>query len=151
MTQTSPAQAARDAGTAVKEAVTEQASEHVSEAQAGIADRIGQEADGWRAAAAQFRGDHLSKEAVGYLADHLNGAASAVRNADISSLRGEAESFARSNPLVFFGAAALVGFAIGRALKASERAEMPEADRFPEQGADLPMGVRPYPGTTGAP
>lgn len=53
------------------------------------------EAHGWRAAASQFRGDHLSKEAAGYLADHLSDAAAAVRNADLRSMRDEAESFAR--------------------------------------------------------
>lgn len=142
MATKSPAKAAREAGRTVSDAVKATASEHAADAKADVAARMTQEADGWRAAAAQFRGDHVSKDAVGCVADQLSDAASAVRSADLSSLRNEAEAVARKHPALFFGAAALAGFAVARALKASERAEMPDDPTGGPSDADLPAGVR---------
>lgn len=56
-------------------------------------------------------------------ADNLERFSESLRNRDLDGLLRDAESFARRQPAVFIGAAALVGFLAVRFLKASERVE----------------------------
>jgi len=60
-----------------------------------------------------------------------------LRNKDLDGMVRDAESFARRQPLVFFGAAMAAGFLAVRFLKSSSEAtQPPPADR-----ADRPMNT----------
>jgi hypothetical protein len=56
-------------------------------------------------------------------ADNLQRFSDSLRNRDLDSLLRDAESFAKRQPAVFIGAAALVGFLAVRFLKASDSVE----------------------------
>ncbi|MEY8838081.1 hypothetical protein AB9K41_03460, partial [Cribrihabitans sp. XS_ASV171] len=79
----------------------------------------------------------------------LTHAASAVRDADFNSIQEDLTVFARRNPLLFFGGAALLGFVAARALKASERHDddgyAPAAPAVPTSHPGLPAGQGEYP------
>jgi len=53
-------------------------------------------------------------------AQRIEHAGESLRNASVDDLMRQATSFARSQPLAFFGAAALAGFALSRFLKSSK-------------------------------
>jgi hypothetical protein len=56
-------------------------------------------------------------------ADRLQRVSDSLRNKDLDSLLRDAESFARQQPAVFIGAAALVGFLAVRFLKSSSQTD----------------------------
>ena len=56
-------------------------------------------------------------------ADNLQRFSDSLRSRDLDSLLRDAESFAKRQPVVFIGAAALVGFLAVRFLKASDSVE----------------------------
>lgn len=63
-----------------------------------------------------------STPAVGLMQDgaqRIEHAGESLRNASVDDLMRQAASFARSQPLAFFGAAAVAGFALSRFLKSS--------------------------------
>ena len=68
-------------------------------------------------------------------ADRLEQLSNSLRNKDLGSLVGEAESFARRQPVAFFGAAMVAGFLAVRFLKSSKRDET-------DAGAATDMQVR---------
>ena len=74
-------------------------------------------------AASTLRGaaDALERT-FGQLAASLADAADAVRNKDLSELSTEAAAFAKRNPAVFIGGAAILGFAVARMMTTRERA-----------------------------
>jgi hypothetical protein len=84
-----------------------------------------------RAAGSEWGDDSYPAQAAGYLADGLSQAAEAIRDQDLNGLMDDVTQFARRNPGVFLGGAALLGFAIARVMKASERADY----REPRYGA----------------
>jgi hypothetical protein len=63
---------------------------------------------------------HL-KAAAEQVARGLDEAAQSIRNADPGALGDDLATFARRQPVVFFGAAALLGFAASQVLKTSGR------------------------------
>jgi hypothetical protein len=69
-------------------------------------------------------------------ADRLEQLSNSLRNKDLDSLVGEAESFARRQPVAFFGAAMVAGFLAVRFLKSSKRADGDAA-----QATDLQVRV----------
>lgn len=103
---------ARKATAEQAEAAKETAAEHASE-----------QAERMRDAADSFDADSFAHAATGRLADGLGEAARSIRDSDLSHVVEDVSDFARRQPLLFFGGAALLGFAAGRMLKASERAD----------------------------
>jgi hypothetical protein len=86
------------------------------------AGQIDEAADRVRAAGADLSDeDGYPAQAADYLADNLAQAAAALRDADMGSMLDDATHFARRNPAMFLGGAALLGFAAGRLMKASNR------------------------------
>ena len=65
-------------------------------------------------------------------ADGLERLSGSLRSKDLDSLMRDAESFARSQPIAFFGAAVAAGFLAMRFIKSSR----------PQEGADLPADMR---------
>ena len=82
-----------------------------------------------RAAGEEFGEGSYPAQAADYVASSLSQAADALRNQDIDGMVGEVSRFARRNPAVFLGGAALLGFAAARMMKASERARHAELRR----------------------
>ena len=74
-----------------------------------------------RNAGHEFGDDSYQAQAADYLATNLTRAADMVRNQSLGSLTDDVSRFARQNPAMFLGGAALLGFAAARLMKASER------------------------------
>ncbi|WP_179378794.1 hypothetical protein [Jannaschia marina] len=83
--------------------------------------RIDETAGNIRDAGRQFGADSYQAQAADYLADNLMHAADRIRAQDLDSIAHDASDFARRNPAVVLGGAALLGFAAARLLKASSR------------------------------
>jgi hypothetical protein len=102
---------------AAKEEVTHRA----EGAKSSIADELSGVAEALRHASDEMRDNSTSRRAVGWVADSLNDVSQAMRNRETSQLMSDIGGFARRNPALFLGGAALVGFAISRFAKASSR------------------------------
>jgi hypothetical protein len=99
-------------------------------------------ADRIREAGEAFEEDSHVREAADRFADQIGDAARTIREADLGSIADDLTAFARRQPLVFFGGAALLGFAAARALKASERDGMPSGGH--DRGDAAPAGRETY-------
>lgn len=83
--------------------------------------RMDETAENIRNAGHEFGDDSYQAQAADYLATNLSRAADMVRNQSLGSLTQDVSAFARRNPAMFLGGAALLGFAAARLMKASER------------------------------
>jgi hypothetical protein len=126
--------AAADRAGELSEQAKAKASEAAAQARGMAEDRFDQgkeyasseveaQAERIRAAGAEWGDDSYPAQAAGYLADGLSHAAVAIREQDLGGLMDDVTQFARRNPGMFLGGAALLGFAVARVMKASERAE----------------------------
>jgi hypothetical protein len=149
MTAQSPARTARDTARDTADAVRDAVDQKATSAKASAVEAAETEALGWYAAAEEFEAGSFSRHAAEQMADRLSDAADAVRGADLGTLQTDVEAFARRNPLLFFGTAALAGFAVVRAVKASERAEVEAAAARRADAGSVPVGQRGYPEQTG--
>ena len=111
------------------------------------AGEIDRTAERVRAAGQEFGEGSYPAQAADYVASSLSQAADAIRNQDIDGVVGEVSRFARRNPAVFLGGAALLGFAVARMMKASERARMSEGgyDPYGRRMAPPPAGIEHTP------
>ena len=100
-----------------KAAAYEKVDETKERASAGI----DAQADHIRAAGREFGEGSYPAQAADYFASSLHDAAEAIRHQDIGSVLEEVTAFARRNPAVFLGGAAMLGFVASRMLKASDR------------------------------
>lgn len=115
----SAAAKANSAADTAKKRVAQEA----SKAQNTAADHAEDSADQIKEAGDAFDSGSWAQEATHRIADNLSEAAQSMRNADFAAIQDDVTDFARRQPLVFFGGAALLGFAAARMLKASDRAE----------------------------
>lgn len=76
-------------------------------------------AEALRGAADDLQDGSIQERLIGRLASNVADAADGLRSNDIDDIGREFSSFARRNPIAFLGGAALVGFAAGRFLKAT--------------------------------
>lgn len=97
--------------------------EQAAAAQDTAATHASEQAERVREAGESFDAGSFAHAASERIADNLSEAARSIRDTDLNHLTDDLASFARRQPLLFFGGAALLGFAAGRMLKASERAE----------------------------
>lgn len=108
-------------------------------AKQSVADEVADVADALRAAADKTRHGSPQERTIGQIAESLADASDAIRGKDFSEMVGGINNFARNNPTVFLGAAALIGFAASRFGKASTSAspagsgEHSADDRMPVQ------------------
>ncbi|WP_224814752.1 hypothetical protein [Hasllibacter sp. MH4015] len=72
-----------------------------------------------RKAADEMRSGSPQERTLGQIADGIADASDAIKNKDMSEIVGDLNGFARRNPTVFLGAAALLGFVAVRFAKAS--------------------------------
>ncbi|MXQ08120.1 hypothetical protein GQ651_09725 [Alphaproteobacteria bacterium GH1-50] len=94
---------------------------HADAAKSGAARGLSDTAADVREAGSAFDPNSFAGIAADRLAENLSHAADAVRGVDLGSVQSDLSEFARRNPLMFFGGAAVLGFMAGRMLKASER------------------------------
>ncbi len=85
--------------------------------------RMDRTAEQIRNAGQEFGDDSYQAQAAEYLASNLTQAADMIRGKDLGELVDDVTEFARRNPALFLGGAALLGFAAARMMKASERAD----------------------------
>lgn len=88
--------------------------------------RIEETAEHIRNAGHEFGDESYQAQAADYLASNLSSAADFIRDQDLGSLTADVSSFARRNPAVFLSGAAVLGFALARMMKATERDHAPE-------------------------
>ena len=93
----------------------------VEEGKAQATSQIDRTAEQIRNAGHEFGDDSYQAQAAEYLASNLTQAADMIRGKDLGSLVDDVTLFARRNPALFLGGAALLGFAAARMMKASER------------------------------
>ena len=123
------ASTAHEAADAVKEHASalwsdakEAARAKLSEQKDVAADGLGEVAGALRDAAQRRRGDSSGRpiaQLTGSAAEGLERLSSTLRSKDVGSMVRDVESFARSQPVAFFGLAVAAGFLAGRFLKAS--------------------------------
>lgn len=121
--------------------------DHLAQQLAGVSDAVDRTAD-------ELDRNDDTHTVAGYAHDLAGGIrhfSETVRSNDVDSLVGMAQDFGRRQPLVFLGAAALVGFAASRFLMASaERRTEMSGHRFAAgDGGATTNGVRPDDGSAG--
>lgn len=129
-TQTDPSKAIKDSMNAAADAGANIAREKAETAKDQAADQI----DDWAAAASAARDEIDETPAAPLLSNaavSLSDIATALRSKEVDELISDARHFARQNPAVVLGGAALLGFAAARFLKASSRSQAAPFDRDP--------------------
>jgi len=111
----------RKEAAAVADAVSGKASEYADDARDATAEQVGSVASALRTAADELRKGSPQERTFSQLADSLADASEAMRDKDLGQMLDGVSSFARRNPALFLGGAALLGFAATRFSKASER------------------------------
>lgn len=107
--------AARDALHSASEAAVSQA----NSAKSSVAGEMSGIASALRTAAEEMRSGSPQERTFGQIAQGLADASEALQEKDLGTLVEDVSRFARGNPLVFLGSAALIGFAATRFAKAS--------------------------------
>lgn len=111
------ADATRDAAESLKSGAQSLAEGARSTAE-GAAETVGSAVDrvgtALREVADDLRDGSLQERTFGQLAQSLADVSDAVREKDLGALSRDVSDFARRNPLLFFGSAALLGFAAAR-------------------------------------
>ena len=93
---------------------------HFTEKKGVAADELHNVADALRDAAQRNSGSDPLLGMVGSAADGLDRISSALRNKDVGVMMRDVESFARAQPVAFFGLALATGFLAVRFMKASQ-------------------------------
>ncbi len=84
-----------------------------------VASGVSDVAAALRTAAGELRSGSPQERTLGQIAETLADASSAIRDKDLGEAAHDLSAFARRNPLIFLGGAALVGFAVTRFARAS--------------------------------
>ncbi len=111
-------QARETADNAVQSATTA-ATTQANAAKSSVADEVSSVASALRTAAEEMRSGSPQERTFGQIAEGLADASDALREKDLNTMVQDVTRFARKNPLVFLGGAALIGFAATRFAKAS--------------------------------
>lgn len=98
-----------------------EAARRADSAKGSVAVEVERIASALRAGRDELRGDSTAERTFAWAADGLDRAAGMIRDRDSSQLMNDLGEFARRNPSVFLGGAALIGFAASRFAKASTR------------------------------
>ncbi|MCK0149510.1 hypothetical protein MWU54_05715 [Marivita sp. S6314] len=121
MTKTTISDHARTAADTAKEQAKTVVQDTAEDIQDRVLDETQQTADAAQNAADTFDQGSLQAIALGQLAQGLEGFSQSLQERSIEGLADDVAVFARNNPLLFLGGAALAGFAAARFLKASPR------------------------------
>ncbi|QBF33308.1 hypothetical protein [Thalassococcus sp. S3] len=96
------------------------ASRQAEAAKSVAAEELSGVASALRTAAEEMRSGSPQERTFGQIAEGLADASEAMRNKDLGEMVHDVSAFARRNPLLFLGGAALIGFAATRFAKASD-------------------------------
>ena len=116
-------------------------------AKSGVADEVSGIASALRTAAREMREGSPQERTFGQIAEGLADASESIRDKDLGEMAGDLSDFARRNPLVFLGGAALAGFAATRFAKASSSSRR-DAQFTPGSSSDYARGSS-YGGSAG--
>lgn len=103
----------------VADTVTTEAGNYAGQAKDAAADEVKNVASALRTAAEEMRSGSPQERTFSQIAEGLADASDAVRDKDLGEMVGAVSEFAKRNPMVFLGSAALIGFAATRFAKAS--------------------------------
>ena len=124
------AQSLKSTAQDAKEKITAEAGTYANQAKEAAADEVKDVASALRAAADDLRSGSPQERTFSQIADGLADASEAIRNKDLGEVVGDLNGFARRNPLVFLGGAALLGFVATRFAKASEHGSQPAGTAY---------------------
>ena len=103
----------------VADTVATEASNYAGQAKDAAADEVKNVSSALRTAADEMRRGSPQERTFSQIADGLADASESMRDKDLGEMVGAVSDFAKRNPLVFLGSAALIGFAATRFAKAS--------------------------------
>jgi len=121
-TQKAAKDAAKTATSALKSGATDLADQTKQTAEKTaetVGDAVNQVSETLRGAAESMRDGSLHERTFGQLAQGLADVSDAVREQDLQELSGSVRDFARRNPVLFAGAAALLGYSLWRMASSS--------------------------------
>ncbi|MCA1776477.1 MAG: hypothetical protein LC676_12950 [Loktanella sp.] len=128
---------ARDTATSVASDATQrvksEARDRAEAVQSGAAGEVDNVASALRKAASEARKGSPQERSFGQMAEVLADASEAIGQKDLGTIASDVSSFARRNPLLFIGGAALAGLAVSRFAKASGS----EARHASASGSDI--------------
>lgn len=96
------------------------ARDHAETARSQAIDEMDDAADAAEAARDEFEPNSLQAAALEQIGAQINAVASQLRDKPVDAMVDDVAVFARKNPLLFLGGAALAGFAAARFLKSGE-------------------------------
>lgn len=135
------AQAAKEQAGAVWSNAKETARSKLTEQQRGAASSLGDLAQALRRAARDLEGERQgAARMVQWTADGLERVSSTLGSKDLDTMMRDIGSFARNQPVAFFGAAIAAGFLATRFLKASSSSQAESAG--PSAGTDFTSTTR---------
>tara|TARA_R110002110_G_scaffold13092_2_gene62735 strand:+ start:1968 stop:2420 length:453 start_codon:yes stop_codon:yes gene_type:complete len=123
----------------VADTVASDAARYADDAKGAAADEVKGVASALRTAADELRSGSPQERTFSQLADGLADASDSMRDKDLGEMVGAVTDFAKRNPFVFLGGAALVGFAATRFAKASETGA--RGERYAYEGRDMERPV----------
>ena len=103
----------------VADTVTAEAGNYAGQAKDAAADEVKGVASALRTAAEEMRSGSPQERTFSQIAEGLADASDALRDKDLGEMVEAVTDFAKRNPMVFLGSAALIGFAATRFAKAS--------------------------------
>lgn len=122
-TAKSAAEEVRETATGVahdaSDRIRSEAMSRAESVQSGAAGEVGNVANALRKAASEARKGSPQERSFGQMAEVLADASEAIGQKDLGTIAGDVGAFARRNPLLFIGGAALAGLAVSRFAKAS--------------------------------
>lgn len=102
-----------------------EAKDYAGQAKDVAAGEVRDVASALRTAADELRSGSPQERTLSQIADTLADASDALRSKDLGEMVGAVNDFARRNPMIFLGSAALIGLAATRFAKASARPHHP--------------------------
>ena len=111
---------ARELGSDAKSALRSEADRAAGNVRDSAVEKARNVANAADAAAAEFDAGSLQARAAQLVADQVEVLANKLRSSDLNSVTRDVSDFARKNPALFIGGAALLGFAATRFLKARD-------------------------------
>ncbi|SHI52499.1 hypothetical protein [Wenxinia saemankumensis] len=131
--------AAKRTGREAVDSATAEATRRGNEAKSATAGEIRTVAEALRKAADDLQDGSYQEKTFGYLANNLADMSDRVESKDIGEIVEDLTYYARRNPVLFLGGAALLGFAVTRFGKATSRSTPYEAG----YGTDRPATAQP--------
>ncbi|PLS22950.1 hypothetical protein [Neptunicoccus cionae] len=129
---------AKETANSAAQTAANAAVQQADNAKASVADEVSGVASALRTAAGEMRNGSPQERTFGQMAEGLADASDALRDKDLGTMVEDVTHFARKNPLLFLGGAALLGFAATRFAKASG------SSSHDDSNADAAQGYQTY-------